>query len=105
MAFITCYCQKTKRQKRIKYGINQIDEQLDIVRFIRNQVAFERYLKVNVSPIQQHYLNNDPALVLNKHKSKEKELLIDQEMVRREITEAGEETIDKMRQRKLKAQA
>ena len=72
---------------------------MDIVRFIRNQVAFERYLKVNVSPIQQHYLKNDQALVLNKHKAKEKELQIDQEMVRREIVEAGEETLEQMRLR------
>ena len=99
MSFVTCYYQKTQRKKRIQYGINQIDEQLDVIRFIRNQVAFERFLKVSVSPLQQHYLNNDPALVLNKHKTKEKELQIDQEMVRREIAEAGEETIDKMRLR------
>ena len=72
MALVTCYYQKTQRQKRIQYGVNQIDEQLDVVRFIRNQVAFERYLKVNVSKLQQHYLNNDPALVLNRQKIKEK---------------------------------
>ena len=105
MAFVTCYCQKEQRQKRIQYGIDQIDEQLDVIRFIRNQVAFERYLKVNVSPLQQHYLFNDPALVLNRQKSKAKEQQIDHEMVRQEIVEAEEETIEQMRLRKLKAQA
>ena len=99
MAFVTCYHQKTKRQKRIQYGISQIDEQLDVIRVIRNQVAFERYLKVNVSPLQQHYLSNDPVLVLNGQKTKEKEQQIDLEMVRREIVEVGEETIEQMRLR------
>ena len=103
MAFVTCYYQKTRRQKRIQSGINQIDEQLDVIRFIRNQVAFERYLKVNVSPLQQHYLINEPALVLNKHKTKEKEQQIDHETVRQEIMKAREETIEQMRLRKLKA--
>ena len=99
MAFVTCYCQQKNRQKRVQYGINQIDEQLDVIRFIRNQVAFERYLKVNVSPLQQHYLFNDPALVLNRQQAKEKEQKINHEMVRREIAEAEEETIEQMRLR------
>ena len=103
MAFVTCYYQKTRRQKRIQSGINQIDEQLDVIRFIRNQVAFERYLKVNVSPLQQHYLINDPALVLARKKPNEKEQQIDDEMVRQGIAEAGEETTEQMRLRRLKA--
>ena len=78
MAFVTCYCEKTQRQKRIQYGMNQIDERLDVLRLIRNQVAFERYLKVNVSKLQKHYLSNDPALVLQRQETtKEKEQQID----------------------------
>ena len=76
---------------------------MDVIRFIRNQVAFERYLKVNVSPLQQHYLINDPALVLARQKPNQKEKQIDNEMVRQEIAEAGEETIEQMRLRRLKA--
>ena len=103
MAFVTCYYQKTRRQRRIQYGINQIDEQLDVIRFIRNQVALERFLKVNVSPLQRHYLISDPALVLTRQKPDQKEQQIDDEMVRQEIAEAGEETIEQMRLRQLKA--
>ena len=99
MAFLTCYCQKSHRQKRIQYGIKQIGDQLDIVRLIRNQVAFERYLKVNVSTLQQHYLTNDPALVLATCETKEKEMQIDYEMVRLEVAEAREETIEQRRLR------
>ena len=56
-----------------------------------------------MSQLQQHYLINDPALVLNKQKIKEKEQQIDQEVVRREIVEARGETIEQMRKQQLKS--
>ena len=56
-----------------------------------------------MSQLQQHYLINDPALVLNKNKIKEKEQQIDQEVVRQGIVEARGETIEQMRLRQLKA--
>ena len=97
---------KAERKKRIYYGVNQIKSQLDIVRFIRNQVAFERYLKVNVSPLQRHYLRNDPLLVLSKQKLEEQDQQMDhQAQISQEIAMAREESLEQMRLRQLQAQA
>ena len=50
-----------------------MEERLDIVRFIKDQVAFERLIKVKVSALERYFLRNDKMLVISKQKAKAEE--------------------------------
>ena len=77
------------------------------MRFIRNQIAFERLLRVKLSPLERYYLKNDEKFVLRKNKTKkeEKYKFDHQSQLEKELTALRCETHFDMKSKELLALA
>ena len=73
LSYVICCLRKSTRRKQIKSGIQRIEEQLDIVRLIKNQVAIERFFKIKMSPLERYFIKNDRNFVLSAKEYQDKE--------------------------------